>query len=409
VQVLLLIPLLWSLFNSVNACEKSPGESFIVSKDVFISLNGSDYRFKTNKLLSLKVIGDGVGWGCRVVVLRQDGSKVNDDILTISELNLDSLKPKQNQGVDLVLRESVDEIVSGSNEVSSVGEVPCSGCDALNESLRPNLRPESFGGKGYVTNRSSGRTPIANLTISKKGLDYIKKIEGFAGNFYSDGERECTRLDASHICKTGQMINIPTIGHGEQIQNEAEFREFCREALKNNGCKSAKAEWLKVLKGRSSTKKIINQSTAHNLILDEVGDKIKAFKKDFPHIHLRQNEFDALISLYYNARQYFQPGFPSRFGEILSTPNFNLLDLVDEMYNIGPYAGNYKRRLDEINMLLLDRYKPITQQNDVKIPNDPRVRKLYKKMVRFWTAKRKRNFLRTNSEYRYFINKVNSL
>jgi GH24 family phage-related lysozyme (muramidase) len=372
-------------------------------------MTGGDLAlFESGDGSSIQVQGPDQHWGCVVKVLNSSGSEVSSELFRVSSGSLGGLsKQTEDENIRLALATTQ----AAAEEVVATGEVPCADCIQVTTSLIPQARPAN------LVRRSNGRVPIEQLNPSSRAFDIIKRYEGLRLHFYEDGERFCRNQDASHICRTGTKVYKPTIGWGVQIQDEGEFDDFCRQTLRNVGCAAAKVQWLRVLKKEvERSANVITREQAERLINIEVGIFANRFKRDNPNVRLKQNEFDALISLYYNATFYFTGDSPRAraFQRVLNTPGFNLIDLAGTMYKDretrpgGPLQGLLRRRLDEINMLLLNADGPGISSRPTGIPNNQRVRNLYKEMLEYWDES-SRPFWVSNPSYKPFINQVRAL
>ena len=400
---LLYIVIIFTFKSTFASCEHPANSLFSIDKPIELQMNGGDLaQFDATNGYSVHVQGNDQHWGCVVKVVNESGREVSGELFRVASGTLGALT-KQSEEANIIL--AIASTQNVAEEVGATGEAPCADCIQLTTSLRPEPRPER---------RRNARVPIAQLEPSSRALDIIKNYEGLALHFYEDGRRTCRNLDPSHICRTGTRIFKPTIGYGVQIQDEREFYVFCRTTLRNVGCAAAKVQWLSVLKGeveRSSN--VITRAQALSLLNIEVKVFSDRFKRNYPDVKLKQNEFDALISLYYNATFFFTGSGPRAraFQEVLKTPGFNLIDLAATMYkdDSNPRQGLFRRRMDEINLLLLNVDDPGSRSEPVAIPNNVRVRRLYKDMVAYWDSKSSRPFWVSNPSYRPFINQVRAL
>lgn len=401
-KIIIFVLLIISSKVTFSSCSYSDGDSFLIDRRVELQMSGGDSTyFEASDKYTIQVQGKDQYWGCAVKVFNNSGKEVSSELFRVTETSLNALN-KQND--DDVVRQVIANTQSLATEIESTGEAPCAGCIQLTSSLKPKLKPANI----------DKRFPIAQLNPSARALNIIKSYEGLALYFYEDGTRRCRNQDASNICSTGSTIYKPTIGYGVQIQDEKEFNDFCKQTLKNSGCVAAKVQWLKVLKRKvKRSANVITKEQALRLLNIEVKAFSDRFKRDYPSVRLKQNEFDALISLYYNATFFFTGNSrrAKAFQAVLKTPGFNLIDLAATMYkdDSNPRQGLFRRRLDEINLLLLNADGPGTSSKPTEIANNVRVRKLYKDMVKYWDSKSSRPFWVSNPSYKPFIKKVRAL
>ena len=172
--------------------------------------------------------------------------------------------------------------------------------------------PGLLGLKGCATAPQRGN--IANYKTSAKGIDFIKDWELFRSNVYNDAEGYCT------------------IGYGHLIARDKCENITLTEEFKNG----------------------ITEERASELFSQRLVDFENAVKRDIS-VPLSQNEFDALVSLLFNAGANFLNTGGAGGGETKIKKHINAgkyHEGADEMADVtnGGLAGLVKRRKAEINM-----------------------------------------------------------
>ncbi len=144
------------------------------------------------------------------------------------------------------------------------------------------------------------------MILGSKGLDFIKRHEGFKGHAYLDSG------------------GIPTIGYGHRIKPGENF---------DKGITKRAAEALLVQDVQSAVRSVNENVTAP----------------------LSQNQFDALVSLAYNLRNFARTSLLTKInaGEIVTEADFTKYDRAGGKVIPGLTA----RRRDEFNLFSKGDYR----------------------------------------------------
>lgn len=144
------------------------------------------------------------------------------------------------------------------------------------------------------------------MILSSKGLDFIKRHEGFKSHVYLDSG------------------GVPTIGYGHQIKPGENFD------------------------------KGITKREAEALLAQDVQGAVHSANKNVT-APLSQNQFDALVSLAYNLRNFAQTSLLAKInaGEVVTEADFTKYNRVGGKV----IPGLTVRRRDEFNLFSRGDYR----------------------------------------------------
>jgi GH24 family phage-related lysozyme (muramidase) len=172
-------------------------------------------------------------------------------------------------------------------------------------------------------------------TISQRGVDFLKKWEGFDERMYNDGDLEDSPLRHN---RTGEGHGHCTIGYGHLVH---------RGPCDQDKYRSVEKYW--------ADKTPLSEAEAETIMMRDDIPPVEAIIRRYITVQLTQTQWDALVSLVYNWNEaYFKdsPKIP-----LLNSGQY--VAMADHLRNVGPFTSNgqdvpslHRRRAEEADMFL---------------------------------------------------------